>query len=200
MHRNASAVWKGTLREGTGTITTESGVLSNTRYSFQTRFTEGIGTNPDELIAASLGGCFSMALANELGLAGFHPERIETTATATLEELAKGWTLTHIDLDVHANIPDASQASFMDAALTAKANCPISRLLRTNISMTASLAHNPKRVQKPNGAKARRPPVIPARRRGFSKKHNSKGDETPSKMKSKVLRVPVRTDAFSSAH
>jgi osmotically inducible protein OsmC len=137
-------------------MTTESGVLSNTRYSFHTRFIEGIGTNPDELIAASLGGCFSMALANELGLAGFHPERIETTATATLEELAKGWTLTRIDLDVHANIPDASQASFMDAALTAKANCPISRLLRTNISMTASLTHNPK----PEGIIAVRRPVI----------------------------------------
>ena len=176
MKRNASAVWKGTLREGTGTMTTESGVLSNTRYSFHTRFTEGIGTNPDELIAASLGGCFSMALANELGLAGFHPERIETTATATLEELAKGWTLTRIDLDVHANIPDAPQASFMDAALTAKANCPISRLLRTNISMTASLTHNPKRVQKPEGVIAFRRPVIKTIRKSLRRNgSNSKG-------------------------
>src|ERR1700720_2657029 len=147
MNRNASAVWKGTLHEGEGTLTTESGVLSETQFSYRNSFVDGIGTNPDELIAASLGGCFSMALANELGLAGFHPERIETTATATLEELTKGWTLTHVDLDVHANIPDVSQASFMDAALTAKANCPISRLLRANISMTASLTHDPKRVQ-----------------------------------------------------
>src|SRR5437762_9321875 len=139
MHREASAVWTGSLREGAGTITTESGVLSDTQYSFCTRFAEGIGTNPDELIAASLGGCFSMALSNELSLSGFHPERIETTATATLEDLAAGWTLTRIQLDVHANVPDVSKAHFIDAALAAKAKCPIARLLKTNISMTASL-------------------------------------------------------------
>ncbi len=139
MNRNASALWKGSLHEGGGTLTTESGVLSKTQYSFRTRFAEGRGTNPDELIAASLGGCFSMALSNELGLCGFHPQRIETTATATLEDLAAGWTVTHIQLDVHANVPDASQEGFMDAAIAAKTNCPISRLLKTNISMTASL-------------------------------------------------------------
>src|ERR1700726_1490333 len=100
MNRNASAVWKGTLHEGDGKLTTESGVLSKTQYSYRTSFAEGIGTNPDELIAASLGGCFSMALSNELGLSGFHPERIETTATATLEELAVGWTATNVDVDV----------------------------------------------------------------------------------------------------
>ena len=120
-------------------MTTESGVLSETQYSFRTRFAEGIGTNPDELIAASLGGCFSMALSNELGLSGLHPKSIETTATATMEDLAAGWTLTHVQLDVHATVPDASQARFMDAALAAKTNCPISRLLKTNISMTARL-------------------------------------------------------------
>ncbi len=120
-------------------MTTESGVLSKTQYSYRTRFVEGIGTNPDELIAASLSGCFSMALSNELALSGFHPESIETTATVTLEDLAAGWTLTHMQLDVHANVPDASQARFMDAALAAKTNCPISRLLKTNISMTATL-------------------------------------------------------------
>ena len=139
MNRDASAVWKGNLHEGAGTLTTESGVLAETQYSFRKRFTEGRGTNPDELIAASLGGCFSMALSNELGLCGFHPQRIETKATATLEDLAAGWTVTHIQLDVHANVPDASQAGFMDAAIAAKTNCPISRLLKTNISMTASL-------------------------------------------------------------
>jgi osmotically inducible protein OsmC len=139
MNRNASAVWKGTLHEGEGTISTESGVLSETQYSYRNSFVDGIGTNPDELIAASLGGCFSMALSNELGLAGFHPENIETTATATLEDLAAGWTITHMQLDVHANVPDASQAHFMDAALAAKTNCPMARLLKTNISMTASL-------------------------------------------------------------
>jgi lipoyl-dependent peroxiredoxin len=139
MNRNASAVWRGTLHGGEGTLTTESGVLSKTQYSYRTRFTEGIGTNPDELIAASLGGCFSMALSNELGLCGFHPESIETTATTTLEDLTAGWTLTHVQLDVRAKVPDASQGHFMDAALTAKANCPIARLLKTNISMTATL-------------------------------------------------------------
>ncbi len=136
VNRNAAALWKGTLHEGEGTLTTESGVLSKTQYSYRA---EGIGTNPDELIAASLGGCFSMALSNELGLSGFHPESIETTATATLEDLAAGWTVTHMQLDVHANVPDASKERFMDAALTAKTNCPISRLLKTNISMTATL-------------------------------------------------------------
>jgi osmotically inducible protein OsmC len=139
MNRNASAVWKGSLHGGEGTLTTESGVLSETKYSYRNSFVDGIGPNPDELIAASLGGCFSMALSNELGLCGFHPQRIETIATATLEDLAAGWTVTRVQLDVHANVPDASQARFMDAALAAKTNCPMARLLKTNISMTASL-------------------------------------------------------------
>ncbi len=139
MHREASVIWEGSLREGTGTISTESGVLSGTQYSFCTRFAEGTGTNPDELIAASLAGCFSMALANELDLSGFRPERIETTATATMENLALGWTVTRIQLEVRANVPGVSQALFMDAAVAAKTNCPIARLLKTNISMIASL-------------------------------------------------------------
>jgi osmotically inducible protein OsmC len=132
MNRKASIIWNGSLREGNGTMTTNSGVLSGTQYSFRTRFAEGVGTN-------SLGGCFSMALSNELGLSGFHPERIETTATAILEDLAAGWTITRIQLDVHATVPDVSQSAFMDAALLAKTNCPIARLLNTTISMTASL-------------------------------------------------------------
>src|SRR5438874_8056361 len=108
------------FQEGTGTMSTESQVLADTQYSFRTRFAKGIGTNPDELIAASLGGCFSMALANELGLAGFNAERIETTATATLEQLALGWTLTRMQLDVHAKVPHATHEHFIDAALAAK--------------------------------------------------------------------------------
>jgi len=139
MNRNASAVWKGNLHQGEGTLTTESGVLSETQYSHGTSFLEGIGTNPDELIAASLSGCFTMALSSELGRCGFHPERIETSATATLEDLAAGWTVTRMQLDVRANVPDASQARFIDAAIAAKTNCPIARLLKTNISMTATL-------------------------------------------------------------
>ena len=139
MNRNASAIWKGKLHGGEGTLTTESGVLSKTQYSHATEFPEGIGTNPDELIAASLSGCFSMALSRELGLVGFHPERIETTATATLEDLAAGWTITRMQLDVHASVPDATQAGFMDAAMAARTNCPIARALNTNISMSATL-------------------------------------------------------------
>jgi len=139
MNRNASAVWKGNLHEGEGTLTTESGVLSQTQYSYGTSFVDGIGTNPDELIAASLSGCFTMALSSELSLCGFHPERIETIATATLEDLAAGWTVTHMQLDVRANVPDVSQSRFIDAAIAAKTNCPMARLLKTNISMTATL-------------------------------------------------------------
>jgi osmotically inducible protein OsmC len=139
MNRRASVVWKGSLRNGEGTMSTESGVLNDTQYSSRTRFANGMGTNPDELIAASLGGCFSMALSNELGLAGLHPERIETTAVATLEELKLGWTLTRIQLDVRARVPKATQNDFIDAALTAKTQCPVARLLKTNICMTATL-------------------------------------------------------------
>ena len=139
MDRIASAVWKGNLHGGDGTLTTESGVLSEIQYSYGTSFSEGIGTNPDELIAASLSGCFTMALSNELVLCGYHPQRIETIATATLEDLAAGWTVSHVQLDVHANVPDTNQACFMDAAIAAKANSPIARLLKTNISMTATL-------------------------------------------------------------
>jgi osmotically inducible protein OsmC len=139
MNRKASAIWKGNLREGKGTISTESGVLEQTQYSFRTRFEHGIGTNPDELIAASLGGCFSMALSNELELSGLHAEQIDTTAIATVEELKAGWTLTRIQLDVRAKVPNATQHAFIDAALTAKTQCPVARLLNTNICMTATL-------------------------------------------------------------
>ena len=139
MNRTASVTWNGTLRAGSGLLSTESGVLADTQFSFGTRFAEGIGTNPDELIAASLGGCFSMTLSNELDVSGFPADRIDTTAIATMEDIDDGWTLTHVQLDVHADVPTISQAGFMDAALTAKTTCPISRLLKTNISMKASL-------------------------------------------------------------
>lgn len=139
MNRKASVIWEGNLRDGSGAMSTESGVLFNTPYSFRTRLDEGLGTNPDELIAASLGGCFSMALSDELELAGLHSERIETTATATLEELPAGWTLTRLQLDVRAKVPGAAQSHFIDAALAAKTKCPISRLLNANISMNARL-------------------------------------------------------------
>ena len=129
MDRKASVVWKG-ARDGTGTLTTESGVLFETQYSFRTAFAEGIGTNPDELIAAALGGCFSMALSSELGLAGFYPESIETTATATMQELPAGWTMTRMLLEVRAKVPEVSQATFIDAALAAKTNAHVVRFGR----------------------------------------------------------------------
>ena len=140
MIRKASAVWKGSLKEGKGTISTESGVLSNTQYSFSTRFENGKGTNPEELIAAAHAGCFTMAFSAQLGNAGITPESLETTAALTMEKLDSGWTVTKIHLDVAARIPGADKAAFDKAAEEAKAGCPISRLLKAEISMTARLA------------------------------------------------------------
>jgi osmotically inducible protein OsmC len=139
MVRKASAVWNGSLKEGKGTISTESKALSNAQYSFSTRFENGIGTNPEELIAAAHAGCFSMALSAQLGGAGITPESIETTAAVTLEKLEAGFTVTKIHLDVTARIPGADAAAFEKAAQDAKAGCPISRLLKAEITMTAKL-------------------------------------------------------------
>ena len=140
MNRKASAIWQGGLKEGKGTISTESGVLSQTQYSFGTRFENGKGTNPEELIAAAHAGCFSMALSAELGKSGMTPASIETSATVTLEKLDSGWTVTKVHLDVKAEIPGADAAVFNTAAETAKANCPISKLLKATITMQATLA------------------------------------------------------------
>jgi lipoyl-dependent peroxiredoxin len=139
MIRKASAVWNGSLKEGKGTISTESKVLSNAQYSFSTRFENGIGTNPEELIAAAHAGCFSMALSAQLGGAGITPESIETTAAVTLEKIEAGFTVTKVHLDVTAKIPGADAAAFEKAAQDAKAGCPISRLLKAEITMTARL-------------------------------------------------------------
>ena len=139
MVRKASAVWKGSLKEGKGTISSDSGVLSNTPYSFSTRFENAKGTNPEELIAAAHAGCFTMALSAQLGNAGITPESLETTASLTLDKLDAGWTVTKIHLDVAARIPGADQAAFDKAAESAKAGCPISRLLKAEITMTARL-------------------------------------------------------------
>jgi len=139
MVRKASAVWKGSLKEGKGTISSDSGVLSNTPYSFSTRFENAKGTNPEELIAAAHAGCFTMALSAQLGNAGITPESLETTASLTLDKLDAGWTVTKIHLDVSARIPGADQAAFDKAAESAKAGCPISRLLKAEITMTARL-------------------------------------------------------------
>ena len=139
MKRKASAVWQGGLKDGKGTISTDSGVLAATQYSFSTRFEDGIGTNPEELIAAAHAGCFSMALSGQLGNAGMTAESINTTATVTLEKTDAGFTITKVHLDVTARIPGAEQAAFETAANNAKAGCPISRLLKAEITMDARL-------------------------------------------------------------
>ena len=139
MKRRASAVWQGGLKDGKGTISTESGVLSDTQYSFSTRFEDGKGTNPEELIAAAHAGCFSMALSGQLGNAGMTAERIETQAAVTLEKTDAGFTVTKVHLDVTARIPGADKAAFETAANNAKAGCPISRLLKAEITMDAKL-------------------------------------------------------------
>lgn len=139
MKRKASAVWEGGLKEGKGRISTDSGVLSDTQYSFSTRFEEGKGTNPEELIAAAHAGCFSMALSGQLGNAGLTAESIKTTAAVTLDKTDAGFTITHVHLDVTARIPGADQQAFETAANNAKAGCPVSRLLNAEITMEARL-------------------------------------------------------------
>ena len=139
MKRKASAVWQGGLKDGKGTISTDSGVLSDTQYSFSTRFEDGIGTNPEELIGAAHAGCFSMALSGQLGSAGLVAESIKTTATVTMEKTEAGFTVTEVHLDVSARIPGASKEAFETAANNAKAGCPISRLLNAKITMEAKL-------------------------------------------------------------
>lgn len=139
MKRKASAVWRGGLKDGKGTISTQSGVLSDTQYSFSTRFEEGIGTNPEELIGAAHAGCFSMALSGQLGNAGMVAESINTTATVTLDKTEAGFTVTEVHLEVTARIPGADQTAFETAANNAKAGCPISRLLNAKITMDAKL-------------------------------------------------------------
>jgi lipoyl-dependent peroxiredoxin len=139
MQRTGSAVWKGGLKDGKGTVSTQSGVLKDSQYSFGTRFENGIGTNPEELIAAAHAGCFSMALSAQLGEAKMTAESIHTTATVTLEKTDAGFTVTKVHLDVTAKIPGADPAAFDTAANNAKAGCPISRLLKAEITMTAKL-------------------------------------------------------------
>lgn len=139
MKRKASARWNGGLKDGKGTVSSDSGVLSNTPYSFSTRFEDQPGTNPEELIAAAHAGCFSMALSGQLGNRGMTAESIDTSATLTMDKLDAGWTVTAIHLDVSVKIPGADKAKFEEAAQAAKAGCPISRLLNANITMDARL-------------------------------------------------------------
>ena len=139
MQSTASAVWKGSLKQGNGAISSRSGVLSETPYTFGTRFEGSAGTNPEELIAAAHAGCFSMALSAQLGEAGLTPDHVSTTATVTLENTDGGFAVTRIHLDVAARIPGADQSAFDTAANNAKTGCPISKLMNAEISMSANL-------------------------------------------------------------
>ena len=139
MDRKGSAIWKGSIREGQGTVATESGTLTNAPYSFISRFEHGAGTNPEELIGAAHAGCFSMALSGQLGGAKLTAESIETTATVTVEKLADGFAITKVHLDVKAKVPGADAATFAKLAADAKAGCPVSKLLNATITMDATL-------------------------------------------------------------
>jgi osmotically inducible protein OsmC len=139
MKRKASAVWSGDLKTGKGGISTESGVLKETQYSFGTRFENGVGTNPEELIAAAHAGCFAMAFSAELGKASLTPETIVVTATVTLDKTDAGWTVTESHLDVTVKVPGASVTNVLGIANVAKAGCPISRLLKANVTMNAKV-------------------------------------------------------------
>jgi len=139
MQRTATAHWSGGLKDGKGTVSSQSGVLSNTQYSFSSRFESGIGTNPEELIAAAHAGCFTMALSAELGKLGMTAESLDTKATLTLEFIDGKPTITSSQLDVTARIPGADPAKFQEAAHNAEVGCPVSRVLNAKITMNATL-------------------------------------------------------------
>lgn len=139
MQRKATAVWEGGLKDGKGRLTTDSRALADTPYSFGTRFEGTPGTNPEELLGAAHAGCFSMALSLQLGEAGIRPERIETKCTITFEKLDTGFTITRSHLDVAVRAPGADRAKFETAAQNAKAGCPLSKVLKAEISMDARL-------------------------------------------------------------
>ena len=140
MKHKASAQWQGSLKDGSGTLSTGSGALANKPYSFKTRFEGEPGTNPEELIGAAHAGCFSMAFSMILGQAGFTPEKIATTATVSLEPKDGGFAITSSHLDVEATIPGIDEATFQDLAAKAKAGCPVSKALNAEITMDAKLA------------------------------------------------------------
>ena len=140
MDRSASAVWRGGLKDGKGTISTQSGVLKESQYSFSTRFENGIGTNPEELIAAAHAGCFTMALSAQLDSVGSKPDELNTTAVVTMEKTEDGPTVTKIHLTTRAKVPNLEKERFDDLAKKAKEGCPISRLLRAaEITLDAQL-------------------------------------------------------------
>jgi len=140
MKRTANAQWHGDLKTGNGTMSTQTGVLSNAPYSFKTRFEDAQGTNPEELLAAAHAGCFSMALSAQLTQAGLPPESIETSCTISLEKQPDGFAITSSHLEVKAKVPGASQEAFDQAVNNAKTGCPVSKLYKTNITLTAQLS------------------------------------------------------------
>lgn len=139
MQRKGSAVWQGGLKDGKGTVSTESGILKDAQYSFATRFENGKGTNPEELLAAAHAGCFTMALSNELGKAGITPAKLETTATITIDKVAEGFGITKSHLDLVAMIPGADKAKFDAAVKAAETGCPVSKLFKAEITVSAKL-------------------------------------------------------------
>jgi lipoyl-dependent peroxiredoxin len=139
MQRKASAIWQGGLKDGKGSVSSASGVLTKAPYSFTTRFENTPGTNPEELIAAAHAACFSMALSAQLGGANLTPSSIETTATLTMDKLDSGWTITAVNLDVVGRVPKADAAAFQKAAENAKSGCPVSKVLNVKITMNAKL-------------------------------------------------------------
>ena len=140
MKRFATSVWNGTGKDGTGHLTTQSATLDSTPYSFNTRFGDGQGTNPEELIAAAHAGCFNMALSFALSGAGFPPAALTTVATLTMEQQDGGFTITGMHLDLTAAVPGIDAATFATIAVTAKANCPVSKALSVPITLDAKLA------------------------------------------------------------
>ncbi|MES2323528.1 MAG: OsmC family protein [Pseudomonadota bacterium] len=139
MKRTGSAVWSGGIKDGKGSISTQSGVLDNTQYGFNTRFENGPGTNPEELIGAAHAGCFTMALSAKLGEAGMTAKSINTTATVSLDKVDDGFVISAVHLNLVANIPGANKEAFEAAALNAKQNCPVSKLLNATITLDARL-------------------------------------------------------------
>jgi lipoyl-dependent peroxiredoxin len=139
MDRSASAIWHGTLKEGEGSISTQSGTLKETQYSFKTRFADGVGTNPEELIAAAHAGCFTMALSAEITKAGLTPDSIETTALLTLDLHGEKPTITKVHLTTKAKVPGIDKAKFDELAHNAEVGCPVSRVLKAEITLDATL-------------------------------------------------------------
>jgi osmotically inducible protein OsmC len=139
MDRKASAVWTGGLKDGKGTLSTDSGTLKQTQYSFSTRFENGVGTNPEELLAAAHAGCFTMALSGQLGKAGMTAQKLETTATVTLAKDGEGFSISKSHLDLVATIPGADKAKFDAAVKAAETGCPVSKLFKAEITVNARL-------------------------------------------------------------